>query len=102
IDESILQRAAKKRVDWRALGRREERAFLEDMRRLGWRKPDAIPHATREIRPMIELAERLRRRGHAYDTPGGLYYDVSKFRRFGQLSRYSRPRMRRILATQDD
>jgi L-cysteine:1D-myo-inositol 2-amino-2-deoxy-alpha-D-glucopyranoside ligase len=102
VDESILQRAARDKVAWRDLGRREERAFLEDMQRLGWRKPDAIPHATREIRAMVELAERLRRRGHAYETPGGLYFDVSTFPRFGQLSRYSSAKMRRILASQDD
>jgi L-cysteine:1D-myo-inositol 2-amino-2-deoxy-alpha-D-glucopyranoside ligase len=102
IDESILQRAARDKVGWRELGRREERRFLEDMRRLGWRKPDAIPHATREIPAMKKLAASLRRRGHVYETPGGLYYDVSTFPRFGKLSRYSRPKMRRIRASQDD
>jgi L-cysteine:1D-myo-inositol 2-amino-2-deoxy-alpha-D-glucopyranoside ligase len=102
IDESILQRAARDKLSWRALGRREERGFLQDMRRLNWRKPDVIPHATREIARMIDLAERLRRRGHAYETPGGLYYDVSTFPRFGQLSRYSTRKMKRILASQDD
>ena len=102
IDESILQRAARDKVSWRALGRREERAFLRDMKSLGWRKPDAIPHATREIPGMIKLAERLRRRGFAYDTPGGLYFDVAKFPRFGQLSRFSKAKMKRILASQDD
>jgi L-cysteine:1D-myo-inositol 2-amino-2-deoxy-alpha-D-glucopyranoside ligase len=102
IDESILQRAAKDKVGWRELGRREERTFLQDMRRLGWRKPNVLPHATREIPAMIQLAERLRRRGHAYEIAGGLYYDVSTFKRFGQLSRYSKARMRRILASQDD
>ena len=49
IDESILQRAARDGVDWRALGAREERAFREDMRRLGWRRPDVMPHATRDM-----------------------------------------------------
>ena len=102
LDESILQRAARDKVGWRELGRREERAFLGDMRRLGWRKPDVMPHATREIPAMIRLAERLRRRGHAYETRGGLYYNVSTFPRFGQLSRYSPQKMRRILASQDD
>ncbi|HTD64717.1 MAG TPA: cysteine--tRNA ligase [Verrucomicrobiae bacterium] len=102
IDESILQRAARDKVSWRELGRREERAFLGDMRCLGWRKPDAIPHATREIRAMVTLAERLKRRGHAYEIPGGLYFDVSTFPRFGQLSKFSKPKMRRILASQDD
>jgi L-cysteine:1D-myo-inositol 2-amino-2-deoxy-alpha-D-glucopyranoside ligase len=102
IDESILQRAARDGVGWRALGRREERRFLDDMRRLDWRKPDTLPHATREIRAMIDLAERLRRRGNAYETAGGLYYDVATFKRFGKLSRFSRQKMRRILAQQDD
>jgi len=102
IDESILQRAARDKVGWRALGRREERAFLKDMKHLDWRKPDAIPHATREVRAMIALAERLRRRGFAYETPRGLYFDVKKFPRFGQLSRFSKAKMKRILATQDD
>jgi L-cysteine:1D-myo-inositol 2-amino-2-deoxy-alpha-D-glucopyranoside ligase len=102
IDESILQRAARDKVGWRELGRREERTFLQDMRRLGWRKPNVLPHATREIRAMIELAERLRRRGHAYEVDGGLYYDVSTFKRFGKLSRYSQAKMKKILASQDD
>ena len=102
VDESILQRAARDGVDWVELGRREERAFLDDMRRLHWRKPDVMPHATRELEAMIGLAERLRRRGHAYELPGGLYYDVSTFPRFGELSRYSVAKMRRILASQDD
>ena len=102
IDESILQRAARDKVSWRALGRREGRAFLRDMTRLDWRRPDAIPHATREIPTMIKLAERLRRRGIAYETPGGLYFDVKKFPRFGQLSRFSPAKMKRILASQDD
>lgn len=102
IDESILQRAARDKIGWRELGRREERTFLNDMRGLQWRKPDVIPHATREIRGMIQLAERLRRRGHAYEVDGGLYYDVATFERFGQLSRYSKPKMRKILASQDD
>src|SRR3989454_11103696 len=67
LDESILQRAARDKVGWRELGRREERAFLGDMRRVAWRKPDVIPHATREIPAMSRLAERLRRRGQAYE-----------------------------------
>jgi L-cysteine:1D-myo-inositol 2-amino-2-deoxy-alpha-D-glucopyranoside ligase len=102
IDESILQRAARDKVGWRELGRREESTFLRDMRRLDWRKPDVLPHATREIPAMIELAERLRRRGFAYEVPGGLYFDVAKFPRFGKLSRFSRAKMKRILASQDD
>jgi L-cysteine:1D-myo-inositol 2-amino-2-deoxy-alpha-D-glucopyranoside ligase len=102
VDESILARAQSLGEDWRALGRRQERAFLADMRALGWRRPDAMPHATRELPAMRALAKRLLARGHAYALPGGLYFDVSTFPRFGALSGYSAARMRRVLAGQDD
>jgi L-cysteine:1D-myo-inositol 2-amino-2-deoxy-alpha-D-glucopyranoside ligase len=45
IDESILQRAARDGESWRALGQRYERGFLVDMRALGWRPPNVMPHA---------------------------------------------------------
>ena len=103
IDESILQRAARDHIDWRKLGRREERKFLADMRALGWREPDEMPHATREIASMLRLATRLERRGKAYVAEGGgLYFDVSTFPRFGEVSHLSPARMRAINATQDD
>jgi L-cysteine:1D-myo-inositol 2-amino-2-deoxy-alpha-D-glucopyranoside ligase len=103
IDESILQRADRDGLDWRELGRREERTFLADMRALGWRRPDVMPHATREIPAMLRLAERLESAGHAYRPPGGgLYYDVSTFPRFGEISHLTPAKMRSINASQDD
>jgi cysteinyl-tRNA synthetase len=103
IDESILQRATRDGVDWRDLGRREERKFLEDMRALGWRRPDVLPHATRELPSMLRLAKSLEERGHAYRAAGGgLYYDVSTFPRFGEISRLASSKMRAINDSQDD
>jgi L-cysteine:1D-myo-inositol 2-amino-2-deoxy-alpha-D-glucopyranoside ligase len=102
IDESILQRAARDGVDWRELGRREERKFLADMRRLGWRKPDVMPHATREIPAMRALIDRLVRRGAAYPVDGSVYFSVARDRHYGELSRFTRRRMLRILHEQDD
>ena len=102
IDESILQRAARDGVGWRELGRREERAYLADMRRLGWRRPDVICHATRELPAMFELITALERRGAAYVLPRGVYFPVAADPRYGELSRLSPARMKRILADQDD
>ena len=102
VDESILQRAGRDRVSWRGLGRREERAFLADMRGLGWRKPDVMPHATRELPSMRRMIDVLREKGCAYDVEGGIYFDTSRDAHYGELSRFSAARMRRILAAQDD
>jgi L-cysteine:1D-myo-inositol 2-amino-2-deoxy-alpha-D-glucopyranoside ligase len=102
IDESILQRAARDDIGWRELGRREERAFRADMRRLGWRRPDVICHATQELDAMRELVRDLERRGAAYRLPRGVYFPVAAQPKYGELSRLSGAAMRRILAGQDD
>ncbi len=102
IDESILQRAARDGVGWRELGRREEQKFLQDMRALRWRKPDVMPHATRELDAMRALIARLLRRGAAYPVDGSVYFDTARQPRYGELSRFSPAKMRRILAAQDD
>ena len=102
IDESILQRAGRDDVDWRELGRREERAFLRDMRALGWRRPDVMPHATREMGEIHRLIARLEERGAAYRLPRGMYFSVKRARAYGDLSRFGVSRMTRILAGQDD
>jgi L-cysteine:1D-myo-inositol 2-amino-2-deoxy-alpha-D-glucopyranoside ligase len=102
IDESILQRAARDGVSWRDLGRREERAFLADMRALGWRRPDVMPHATRELVAIRLMIEALVRKGCAYEIQGGVYFDTSRAPRYGELSRFPVARMRRIHAAQDD
>ena len=102
IDESILQRAARDGVDWQELGRREERKFLDDMSRLGWRAPDVMPHATKEIPQMQRMIEGLIRKGAAYRLDGGVYFSTAKARDYGSLSRLAPARMRRILGSQDD
>jgi L-cysteine:1D-myo-inositol 2-amino-2-deoxy-alpha-D-glucopyranoside ligase len=102
IDESILQRASRDGVDWRDLGRREERAFLEDMRRLGWRRPDAMPHATAEVAEMERLIQGLIERERAYRLDGGVYFAVGRDANYGELSRLPRSKMLRVLAQQDD
>jgi L-cysteine:1D-myo-inositol 2-amino-2-deoxy-alpha-D-glucopyranoside ligase len=102
IDESILQRAARDGVGWRELGRLQERAYLADMRRLGWRRPDVICHATRELPAMSALIRALEERKAAYVLPRGVYFPVSADSRYGELSRLSATSMKRILAGQDD
>ncbi|HEV2250604.1 MAG TPA: class I tRNA ligase family protein [Candidatus Limnocylindria bacterium] len=102
IDESILQRAARDGVGWRELGTREERAYLADMKRLGWRRPDVVCHATQELPAMFALIRALERRRAAYTLTRGVYFPVAAHRRYGELSRLSPAAMHRILAGQDD
>jgi len=102
IDESILQRAARDGVRWRTLAQREERAFLRDMKALGWRRPDVIPHATREMGEIHRIIALLEEHGAAYRLPRGMYFPVERAPAYGELSGLSAARMGKILAGQDD
>ena len=61
-------------------------AWLEDEALLNILPVDVMPKATDHIPEMIALTERLLANGLAYDVDGTIYFDVSAFPAYGQLS----------------
>jgi cysteinyl-tRNA synthetase len=61
-------------------------AWLEDERLLNITPPDVMPKATDHIAEMLSLTQTLLDRGLAYEVNGNVYYDVSAFPAYGQLS----------------
>ncbi|HEX7542520.1 MAG TPA: cysteine--tRNA ligase [Patescibacteria group bacterium] len=49
-------------------------------------RPDITCKATDHITEMIELIKRLQTKGLAYETSQAVYYDVTKFKKYGKLS----------------
>ena len=69
-------------------GRREIARFDADMDALDMRPPIAEPRATSAIRDILALIGAVLDSGHAYSAGGAVYFDVSTFPDFGQLSHY--------------
>jgi cysteinyl-tRNA synthetase len=61
-------------------------AWLEDERLLNITPADVMPKATDHIPEMIALTSALLERGLAYEVDGNVYFDVSAFPAYGQLS----------------
>lgn len=61
-------------------------AFKVDWRRLNLREPMTRPRATEHVAEQIRMIEGLIQKKHAYETPTGVYYDVSSFKDYGKLS----------------
>jgi len=93
VDDSILPKARELGVPYLELAAEELARFQSDMSALGMRSPIAEPRATEAIEGMIEMIEKLLDGDHAYLTHGTVYFDVSTFERFGELSHYSREHM---------
>jgi L-cysteine:1D-myo-inositol 2-amino-2-deoxy-alpha-D-glucopyranoside ligase len=96
VDDSILPKARELGVDYLELADAELARFQADMDALGMRPPAAEPRATEAIPGMIDMVSELLDSGHAYLTHGTVYFDVSTFPRYGQLSHYPREHMIRL------
>jgi len=89
VDDNIIKRAA-------ALGRTEpdvaaefEARWWESMDALGDLRPQDVPHATQYIERMVALVGDLMTKGMAYETPDGVYLEVSRVDGYGLLAQQS-------------
>jgi cysteinyl-tRNA synthetase len=60
--------------------------FLADLALLRVRPAAVLARASAHIAEMIDLAERLARKGYAYEKLRSLYFDISRFDHYGRLS----------------
>lgn len=87
IDDKIIRRAQENSEDFHELTTRFIRAMHEDLAALGILPPTHEPRATDAMVDMIALIQILIDKGYAYvGASGDVYYDVSRFERYGQLA----------------
>ena len=96
VDDSILPKARELGIPYLELADAELARFHSDMEALEMRPPVAEPRATEAIPGIVEMVGQLLDSGHAYLTAGTVYFDVSTFPRFGELSHYSAEHMVRL------
>ncbi|MEM0375856.1 MAG: cysteine--tRNA ligase [Nitrososphaerota archaeon] len=86
VDDKIIQRAAERGVDPIEHAREFERYFMEDLRDLRISSVNLFARASEHIDEIISVIEELLRKGFAYVTETGVYFDTSAFGPYGELS----------------
>jgi len=61
-------------------------SFYRDLAYLNIKPADHYPRAGEHVDDMVNLAERLVRKGYAYEKLRSLYFNISKFSDYGKLS----------------
>jgi cysteinyl-tRNA synthetase len=90
FDERITQAAAGAHETPTALAQRYTDAFLEDMAALKCTSVSRFEPVSKHVKTMIEQVKSLVDSGKGYEVDGWVYFDTTKFRRFGQLSHQTR------------
>ena len=87
IDDKIIASANENAADFNALTTRFIQAMHEDAAELGVLPPNDEPKATASMDDIISMVTTLIEKGHAYAADNGdVYYDISSFKNYGQLS----------------
>jgi len=60
--------------------------FMQAMEILGVHEATGYPRASEHVGDMIEITHELIHKGYAYEKHGSIYFDISKFKRYGRLS----------------
>ncbi len=98
VDDDILRKARELGVHYLDLAAEEMARFDSDMGALGLLAAYSEPRATSAIPEILSLIGAVLDSGHAYQSGGAVYFDVSTFGRFGALSGYDRDTMLRLAA----
>jgi len=87
IGEDKMEKSAreKKKTVWE-IADFFTKIYFENRKKLNLLQPHIICKATDHIKEMIKLIEKLFKKGYVYKIDDGIYFDVQKFPKYGQLS----------------
>jgi cysteinyl-tRNA synthetase len=86
VNDKIYDAAEKQGIRSAELAADATRWYLEDTDALGLGRPDHEPLASETIREIVHLIEELVERGLAYESQGDVYFRVSRYPEYGELS----------------
>ncbi|MCS7113893.1 MAG: cysteine--tRNA ligase [Nitrososphaerota archaeon] len=88
VDDKTIRGARRRGVSLQKYTEYYMKAFFEDIAALNMEKAEYYPRATQHIPEMVSLIRRLMEEGYAYrGEDGSIYYDISKFKDYGKLSK---------------
>lgn len=87
VEDKIIKASREKGISIYQYTEPYIKAFFEDIQSLNIEPAEYYPKATEHIPQMIALIEKLMAKGFAYELGGSVYFDISKFPKYGRLSR---------------
>ena len=85
-EDKLVKRARLEQLEPMEIAEKYFWRYFDAMVQLGVRRPDIIPRASGHITEQIGMTQTLLERGLAYERDGNVYFDVSAYKDYGELS----------------
>ena len=86
VDDKIIARGHQEDIDPVEVARRYSESYFQTMDALNVRRAHLYPTVTQFMSKIIEFVDGLIERGHAYESEGDVYFDVSTKTDYGKLA----------------
>jgi len=87
VDDKTIRDSTKAGIELKEFTEHYAQLFFQDCAKMNIKKPIFVCRATKHVGHMVELVEKLMKKGIAYKgTDGSIYYSISKFPKYGKLS----------------
>ena len=86
MDDKIIESAKEQGVDISVITEKYAKIYNDDLAAIGCLMPTEQPKCTAHIDGMTAMISDLIEKGFAYESDGHVFFDVSKYEDYGQLS----------------
>ena len=87
VEDKIINKAIKENKTIAEITKPYEKIFFSDIKKLNIKKAEVYPKATKHIKEIISLINKIIKKKFAYQSDDdSIYFDISKFKKYGRLS----------------
>jgi cysteinyl-tRNA synthetase len=87
LDDRTIEGADKAGMSLNNFTGKYYQEFLKDLGQLNMKRATEYPKASEHVEDMIKLTQKLLEKGYAYEKFRSIYFDISRFKDYGKLSR---------------
>ncbi len=87
IDDKVIKKANELGMTSSEIAGKFIKEYFQDADCLNIGRADLYPRATEHIPDIIQFIQKLERKGYGYVVEGDVFFDVSRFKGYGKLSR---------------
>lgn len=94
IDDKTIKGARAENKSLKVFTRKFESFFKEDLKKLNIKSPTIFIRATEHVADMVRLILKLLKKSYAYKKSGSVYFNISKFQKYGALTHLDKKKLR--------